>query len=102
MRQSAPARLPPYTFHSYPKRAVTNSEHDSAWRVIPTTYMICLGDRPDIVEGARQLVQSMKASNPNKIDSVIEFDAGHFPFIAKPQLTAETLVREADRLVLES
>jgi hypothetical protein len=67
--------------------------------IIPTTYIVCTGDRPTTVIAVRYLIDSAKASQPHKIDSIIEIDAGHSPFISKPEWTAETLIKEAARHV---
>ncbi|KAK2601830.1 hypothetical protein QQS21_004613 [Conoideocrella luteorostrata] len=69
----------------------------AAWRHIPTTYILCLGDRPSTVVAAQHLVDTAKASEPNKIDNVIKFDVGHSPFISKPEWLAGTLIEEAGR-----
>jgi hypothetical protein len=71
----------------------------AAWRIIPSTYILCLGDKPTTVVAAKYLIDSAKASGPHKIDNVIEFDVGHSPFISKPEWTAATLIKEAGRQV---
>lgn len=69
----------------------------AAWRHIPTTYILCKGDKPTTVVAAQYLVDSAQASRPHRIDSVIKVDAGHSPFISKPEWTAETIIQEAMR-----
>lgn len=69
----------------------------AAWRNIPTTYILCMGDSPTTVVAAQYLIDTAKASGPHKIDNVIKADSGHSPFISKPQWTAETLIQEASR-----
>jgi len=72
----------------------------AAWRHIPTTYVLCTKDRPTTVVAARYLIETAKASpGGHKIDSVIEVEAGHSPFISKPEWTAEMLLAEAARSV---
>ncbi|KAI0109865.1 alpha/beta-hydrolase [Daldinia grandis] len=66
----------------------------AAWRYIPTTYILCLGDKPSTVVAARYLINTAKASGPHKIEKVVEVDAGHSPFISKPEWTAEALIAE--------
>ncbi|KAK8092400.1 uncharacterized protein PG998_014885 [Apiospora kogelbergensis] len=69
----------------------------AAWRYIPTTYIICKRDVPTTVAAIHWLIETAKASGSHKIDAVIEVDAGHSPFISKPQWLAETLIAEAER-----
>lgn len=69
----------------------------AAWRDIPTTYVLCLKDRPTTVVAARYLVEAARASGRHKIDKVIEVEAGHSPFISMPRWTAEMLIGEAGR-----
>ncbi|KAI1124678.1 alpha/beta-hydrolase [Nemania abortiva] len=74
----------------------------AAWRIIPTTYILTLKDRPTTVAAARHLIHTAKASGTHRIDNVIEVGAGHSPFISKPEWTAETLIREGTRTVVIS
>ncbi|KAF2501245.1 alpha/beta-hydrolase [Lophium mytilinum] len=69
----------------------------AAWRYIPTTYVLCTGDKPSTVTAAQYLVDSGKASGPHKIDNLIKVDSGHSPFISNPEWTAQTLIDEAGR-----
>jgi len=69
----------------------------AAWRHIPTTYVLCTADVPTTVAAAQYLVDSAKASGDHKIDNVIKVDAGHSPFISKPEWTARVLIEEAER-----
>ncbi|SPQ27124.1 b2bc2dc6-a840-44dc-b43c-31d39453e0cb [Thermothielavioides terrestris] len=69
----------------------------AAWRDIPTTYILCTGDKPTTVAAAQHLVDSAKASGRHRIDNVIKVDAGHSPFISRPDWTAATLIQEAIR-----
>lgn len=69
----------------------------AAWRVIPTTYILCTADVPTTVIAARYLVDTAKANGPHKIDNVIEVDTGHSPFISRPEWTASALIEEASR-----
>ncbi|KAI1804212.1 alpha/beta-hydrolase [Daldinia bambusicola] len=66
----------------------------AAWRYIPTTYIFCLGDHPSTLVATRYLVDTARAGGTHKIEKVIEVDAGHSPFISKPEWTAETLISE--------
>ncbi|KAK8062899.1 Prolyl aminopeptidase protein [Apiospora hydei] len=69
----------------------------AAWRYIPTTYIICKRDVPTTVAAIHWLIDTAKASGPHQIDSVIEVDAGHSPFVSKPQWVADTLIAEVNR-----
>lgn len=71
----------------------------AAWRDIPTTYVLCLEDRPAPVVAARHLIEAERASGRHKIDNVIEVEAeaGHSPFVTMPRWTAEMLISEAGR-----
>ncbi|EMR63016.1 putative prolyl aminopeptidase protein [Eutypa lata UCREL1] len=71
----------------------------AAWRYIPTTYILCMEDKPTTVVAAQYLIDSAKASGTHKIDNVIKMNAGHSPFISKPDWTAETLIKESSREV---
>ncbi|KAI5917474.1 alpha/beta-hydrolase [Camillea tinctor] len=69
----------------------------AAWRYIPTTYILCMRDKPSTVIATEHLINAAKASGINKIDNVIRVDAGHSPFIRKPEWNATTLIEEAHR-----
>jgi hypothetical protein len=69
----------------------------AAWRYIPTTYVVCNGDKPSTVMAAQYLVDSAKASGQHKIDNVVKVDAGHSPFISMPEWTAKLLIEEAGK-----
>ncbi|KAI1188030.1 alpha/beta-hydrolase [Nemania serpens] len=89
--------LRPHSFASF----WGTTEH-AAWRIIPTTYIVTLRDRPSTVAACRYLIDAAKASGLHKIDRVVEVEAGHSPFISKPELTAKTLIEEANRPGLSS
>jgi len=69
----------------------------AAWRHIPTTYILCEADKPSTVMASHYLIHTAKSSGPHKIDNVVEVDAGHSPFISKPEWTASSLINEAAR-----
>jgi pimeloyl-ACP methyl ester carboxylesterase len=71
----------------------------AAWRVIPTTYILCTADVPTTVVAAQYLVDSAKGSGSHKIDKLIKIDTGHSPFLSRPEWTAATLIEEAKRSV---
>jgi pimeloyl-ACP methyl ester carboxylesterase len=55
----------------------------SAWHTIPTTYIVCAADG-----GTPAVVQREFAKRAN---TVVEFDAGHHPFLSRPDLVADLL-----------
>lgn len=71
----------------------------AAWRLIPTTYILCTADVPTTVVAAQYLVDSAKASGTHKIDTLIKVDTGHSPFLSRPEWTAATLIEEARRSI---
>ncbi|KAF1976912.1 alpha/beta-hydrolase [Bimuria novae-zelandiae CBS 107.79] len=71
----------------------------ATWRHIPTTYVLCLKNKPNTMMAAQYLVDSTKASGPHKIDNLIKVNAGHSPFISRPEWTANMLIDEAKRSV---
>ncbi|KAF1952495.1 alpha/beta-hydrolase [Byssothecium circinans] len=75
--------------------AFWGTTYHAAWRDIPTSYILCTGDKPTTVVAAQYLVDSAKGSGNHKIGNVIKVDAGHSPFISKPEWTAKTLIEEA-------
>jgi hypothetical protein len=77
-------------------RSVTT---DAAWRVIPTTYILCMEDKPSTVAAAQYLIETAMAGGEHKIDHVIKHNVGHSPFISQPEWLAKTLIGEAGRQV---
>ncbi|KAI0974896.1 hypothetical protein F4678DRAFT_421187 [Xylaria arbuscula] len=73
-----------------------------AWCIVPTTYILAPKDKPSTVAAARYLIDTAKASGLHKIDTVIEVDAGHSPFISWPEWTAETFIKEVNRTFVSS
>jgi hypothetical protein len=73
----------------------------AAWRVIPTTYIICTKDVPATVDTARLFVGMAQENNPNKIDKVMDLETGHCSFISKPEPTAKALIAESNRPYVE-
>lgn len=69
----------------------------AAWRIIPTTYILCMNDKPSTVAAAQYLIDTAKASGEHKIDNVIKHNVGHSPFISQPEWLATRLIEEAGR-----
>lgn len=76
-------------------RAFWSTTTHAAWRHIPTTYVLCMKDKPSTVVAAQYLVESARTSGTHKIDNIIKADAGHSPFISVPEWTAGMLIEEA-------
>ncbi|KAL9622886.1 MAG: hypothetical protein Q9160_002812 [Pyrenula sp. 1 TL-2023] len=62
----------------------TKTTH-AAWRVIPTTYVICGKDSPSTVVAANWLIDAAKSSGTHAIDRVVRRDVGHSPFISQSE-----------------
>ncbi|HEY6744651.1 MAG TPA: alpha/beta hydrolase [Mycobacteriales bacterium] len=60
-----------------------------AWRTVPSTYVVCAGDRA--VPAADQRAAAARAGR------VLEVPSGHHPFLADPELFAETLRTALER-----
>ena len=72
--------------------------HYAAWRHIPTTYIVCKQDAPSTVAAVRWLISTARESGNHKLDTVIERDVGHTPFISQPEWTAQVLMEAAGRM----
>lgn len=55
----------------------------SAWQQVPSTYLVCTGDRGTPVDGQRDF--SRRATR------VIELDSGHHPFLSHPDTVADVV-----------
>ncbi|KAH6684287.1 Alpha/beta hydrolase fold-1 [Halenospora varia] len=68
----------------------------SAWRYIPSTYVICGQDQNVTAEYAEMMLQEAKDSTPNMIDTVERCeDAGHSVFLSRISWTVDMLRRAA-------
>ncbi|KAF2244960.1 alpha/beta-hydrolase [Trematosphaeria pertusa] len=67
----------------------------AAWRWIPTTYVITLGDKASTVAAEEWLVKSAMENEPHAIEKVIRREVGHTTFWSQPGWTAEMLIGEA-------
>ena len=52
-------------------------ESQAAWQEIPTTYLVCARDRGTPARRQRDFAR--------KADTVVEIDAGHHPFLSRPE-----------------
>jgi pimeloyl-ACP methyl ester carboxylesterase len=67
----------------------TQAPRQIAWRAKPATYVVCTKDLATPVEVQRRRVRQGTR--------VIEFDAGHHPFLSRPDAFAETLATALHR-----
>jgi pimeloyl-ACP methyl ester carboxylesterase len=56
----------------------------SAWRQLPTTYLVCTKDRGTPAQRQREFAA--------RAETVVELDAGHHPFLAQPQRVADLVL----------
>ena len=67
----------------------TQPPRQIAWREKPATYFVCTADLATPAAAQRQRV---------KADTrLVEFDAGHHPFLSRPDAFAESIVTAIDR-----
>jgi pimeloyl-ACP methyl ester carboxylesterase len=59
----------------------------SAWRQVPTTYLVCTEDRGTPVAAQREFAR--------RAQTVVEFDAGHHPFLSQPDAVADLIANLA-------
>ena len=55
----------------------------SAWKQVPSTYLVCTEDRGTPVAAQREFAQ--------RATEVVDIDAGHHPFLAKPEAVADLI-----------
>jgi hypothetical protein len=67
----------------------------AAWRIIPTTYVICEKDSPLTIATINWLIDTAKSSGKHCIDRIVSYDVGHSPFISQPGWTVEMLKEQA-------
>ncbi|GGM14741.1 alpha/beta fold hydrolase [Nakamurella endophytica] len=56
----------------------------AAWREVPTTYLVCSADRGTPAERQRDFAR--------RADAVVEIDAGHHPFLTRPDAVRDLLL----------
>lgn len=69
----------------------------AAWRHIPTTYIITMGDQKATVAAEDWIVTTAIESGRHKIDRVERREVGHSPFWSQPEWLAGLLVEDAER-----
>jgi len=55
----------------------------AAWQQVPSTYLLCAGDRGTPARQQREFAQ--------RATRVVELDTGHHPFLARPDAVAEVI-----------
>lgn len=56
----------------------------AAWQQVPTTYLVCAQDRGTPVELQREFAK--------RANNVVEIEAGHHPFISKPEAVRDVIL----------
>jgi pimeloyl-ACP methyl ester carboxylesterase len=56
----------------------------SAWQQVPSTYVVCTGDRGTPAERQRDFAR--------RATSVVEVDSGHHPFLSRPDVIADIVL----------
>ena len=56
----------------------------SAWRAIPSTYLVCVQDNGTPVSAQREFAR--------RANHTVEIDAGHHPFLSQPQVVADLVM----------
>jgi pimeloyl-ACP methyl ester carboxylesterase len=66
----------------------TQPPRQIAWQQKPTTYIVCTEDLATPAEGQRRRVRAGAR--------IVEFDAGHHPFLSRPDAFARTIAAEIE------
>ena len=85
LARQAAARLRPFQKAGY---AVIETDAVAAWRMIPTTYVVCTEDRMIHPDTQRDMAAAAGAE-------VIEWASSHSPFLSHPGLVADLVARWA-------
>ena len=74
----------------------------AAWRVIPTTAVLCENDKTLPLQMAEYMLAAAQADKPNMIDTVERNEtAGHFVMLSQPDWTVDMLRRAAGEKTVE-
>jgi pimeloyl-ACP methyl ester carboxylesterase len=68
---------------------VTQPVRVAAWQQVPTTYLVCAQDRGTPAARQRRFAE--------RAGAVVELDAGHHPFLSRPQAVADLVAELALR-----
>jgi pimeloyl-ACP methyl ester carboxylesterase len=85
LARQAASRLRPFQKTGY---AVIETDAVAAWRLIPTTYVVCAEDRMIHPDTQREMAAAAGAE-------VLEWRASHSPFLSHPDLVADLVARHA-------
>jgi pimeloyl-ACP methyl ester carboxylesterase len=66
----------------------TQAPRQIAWRQKPATYFVCTEDLATPAEAQRRRVRERART--------VEFDAGHHPFLSKPDAFAQSIANEIE------
>ncbi len=85
LARQAASRLRPFQKTGY---AVIETNAVAAWRLIPTTYVVCAEDRMIHPDTQREMAAAAGAE-------VLEWRSSHSPFLSHPGLVADLVARRA-------
>jgi len=85
LARQAASRLRPFQKTGY---AVIETNAVAAWRLIPTTYVVCAEDRMIHPDTQREMAAAAGAE-------VLEWRSSHSPFLSHPDLVADLVARRA-------
>ena len=75
----AVARLAPQSLH-----VTRQPVHATAWPQVPSTYLVCAGDRGTPADRQREFAR--------RAGAVVELDAGHHPFLSRPAAVRDVVL----------
>jgi pimeloyl-ACP methyl ester carboxylesterase len=79
--------------HSY--RTFYSTMTIEPWLQIPSSYLICTLDAAIPLPVQEMMIEAAQKKNPKAFDLVERIEAGHSPFLSKPEATAAYLERAA-------
>jgi pimeloyl-ACP methyl ester carboxylesterase len=85
LARQAASRLRPFQKTGY---AAIETDAVAAWRLIPTTYVVCAEDRMIHPDTQREMAAAAGAE-------VLEWRSSHSPFLSHPDLVADLVARRA-------
>jgi pimeloyl-ACP methyl ester carboxylesterase len=85
LARQAASRLRPFQKTGY---AVIETDAVAAWRLVPTTYVVCAEDRMIHPDTQREMAAAAGAE-------VLEWRSSHSPFLSHPDLVADLVARRA-------
>ncbi|PBP20826.1 alpha/beta-hydrolase [Diplocarpon rosae] len=79
--------------HSYPAFASTLTA--APWKTVPSTYVLCEADHAIPRPVQESMIAAATAAAPSAFDVVERCDAGHSPFLSRPEWLADRLAESA-------